>query len=411
MPDVKQQLTAARCRDDFPILNRHVHGKPLVYLDNAASSQMPLQVMEAYRDYHSRYHANVHRGVHQLSQQATDAMEAGRESLRRLINAADAKEVIFTSGTTDAINLVMQSWGRTQVAPGDEIILSTMEHHSNIVPWRMLCDEKKAVLKVIPVTDDGELDLEAYESLLSPRTRLVSIVHVSNTLGTVNPVKQITRMAHARGVPVLVDGAQAVSHMPVDVQDLGCDFYAASGHKMFGPTGIGLLYGKKEHLEKMPPWRGGGDMILSVSFDEILYNELPYKFEAGTPHIAGAIGMGKAAEYLMTLGYEEIQKQEKDLLDYATQQLTAVDGVRIIGTAREKSAVVSFVVDGIHPHDIGTILDFEGVAVRTGHHCTQPLMERYGLTATTRASMAVYNRREEIDLLVHALREAIKVFR
>lgn len=411
MPDVKQQLTAARCRDDFPILNRHVHGKPLVYLDNAASSQMPLQVMEAYRDYHSRYHANVHRGVHQLSQQATDAMEAGRESLRRLINAADAKEVIFTSGTTDAINLVMQSWGRTHVAPGDEIILSTMEHHSNIVPWRMLCDEKKAVLKVIPVTDDGELDLEAYESLLSPRTRLVSIVHVSNTLGTVNPVKQITRMAHARGVPVLVDGAQAVSHMPVDVQDLGCDFYAASGHKMFGPTGIGLLYGKKEHLEKMPPWRGGGDMILSVSFDEILYNELPYKFEAGTPHIAGAIGMGKAAEYLMTLGYEEIQKQEKDLLDYATQQLTAVDGVRIIGTAREKSAVVSFVVDGIHPHDIGTILDFEGVAVRTGHHCTQPLMERYGLTATTRASMAVYNRREEIDLLVHALREAIKVFR
>jgi cysteine desulfurase / selenocysteine lyase len=400
-----------RCRDDFPVLRREVHGKPLAFLDNAASSQMPEQVMRAYTEYHSRYHANVHRGVHLLSQEATAAMEGARETLRELINARSSKEIIFTSGATDAINLVMQSWGRINVGKGDEILISTMEHHSNIVPWRMLCDEKGAVLKVIPVSDDGVLDMEAFASMITARTRLVGIVHVSNTLGTVNPVAEITRIAHGHGVPVLVDGAQAVSHMKVDVQQIGCDFFVTSGHKMYGPTGIGILYGKQELLEKMPPWRGGGDMILSVSFDEVLYNDLPYKFEAGTPNISGAIGMGKAAEYIQSVGYDAIHKKEQELLGYATEQLQAIEGLRVIGTAPEKSSVVSFVIDGIHPHDIGTILDLEGVAVRTGHHCTQPLMERLGIVATTRASMAMYNRREEIDQLVAALRKTIEMFR
>ncbi|TVQ72192.1 MAG: cysteine desulfurase [Balneolaceae bacterium] len=400
-----------RCRDDFPVLNRQVHGKPLAFLDNAASSQMPEQVMRAHTEYHSRYHANVHRGVHLLSQEATEAMEGSRETLRELVNARSTKEIIFTSGATDAINLVMQSWGRANIREGDEILISTMEHHSNIVPWRMLCDEKGAELKVIPVSDDGVLDMEAYASMITDRTRLVGIVHVSNTLGTINPVAEITRIAHERGVPVLVDGAQAVSHMKVDVQKIDCDFYVTSGHKMYGPTGIGILYGKQEHLEKMPPWRGGGDMILSVSFEEVLYNDLPYKFEAGTPNISGAIGMGKAAEYIMSVGYEAIHKKEQELLRYAVEQLQSIDGLRIIGTAPEKSSVVSFVIDGIHPHDIGTILDLEGVAVRTGHHCTQPLMERLGIVATTRASMAMYNRKEDIDQLVAALHKTIEMFR
>ncbi len=400
-----------RCRDDFPVLRREVHGKPLAFLDNAASSQMPEPVMRAYTEYHSRYHANVHRGVHLLSQEATEAMEGARETLRGLINARSSKEVIFTSGATDAINLVMQSWGRTNVGEGDEILISTMEHHSNIVPWRMLCDEKGAVLKVIPVSDDGVLDMNAFADMLTDRTRLVGIVHVSNTLGTINPVAEITRIAHQHGVPVLVDGAQAVSHMKVDVQQIDCDFFVTSGHKMYGPTGIGILYGKQELLEKMPPWRGGGDMILSVSFDEVLYNELPYKFEAGTPNISGAIGMGKAAEYIMSVGYNAIHKKEQELLRYATEQLQTIEGLRIIGTAPEKSSVVSFVIDGVHPHDIGTVLDLEGVAVRTGHHCTQPLMDRLGIVATTRASMAMYNRREEIDQLVAGLRKTIEMFR
>ena len=400
-----------RCRDDFPVLNRHVHGKPLAFLDNAASSQMPEQVMRSYTEYHSRYHANVHRGVHLLSQEATEAMEGSRETLRELVNARSSKEIIFTSGATDAINLVMQSWGRANIREGDEILISTMEHHSNIVPWRMLCDEKGAVLKVIPVSDDGVLDMEAFASMITDRTRLVGIVHVSNTLGTINPVAEIIRIAHKRGVPVLVDGAQAVSHMKVDVQNIDCDFFVTSGHKMYGPTGIGILYGKQEHLENMPPWRGGGDMILSVSFDEVLYNDLPYKFEAGTPNISGAIGMGKAAEYIMSVGYEAIHKKEQELLHYATEKLQLIEGLRIIGTAPEKSSVISFVIDGIHPHDIGTILDLEGVAVRTGHHCTQPLMERLGIVATTRASMAMYNRREEIDQLVAALQKTIEMFR
>ncbi len=400
-----------QCRDDFPVLHRQVHGKPLAFLDNAASSQMPEQVMRAYTDYHSKYHANVHRGVHLLSQEATEAMEGSRETLRELVNARSSKEIIFTSGATDAINLVMQSWGRANIREGDEILISTMEHHSNIVPWRMLCDEKGAELKVIPVSDDGVLDMEAYASMITDRTRLVGIVHVSNTLGTINPVAEITRIAHERGIPVLVDGAQAVSHMNVDVRKIDCDFYVTSGHKMYGPTGIGILYGKQEHLEKMPPWRGGGDMILSVSFDEVLYNDLPYKFEAGTPNISGAIGMGKAAEYIVSVGYEAIHKKEQELLRYATEQLQSIEGLRIIGTAPEKSSVVSFVIDGIHPHDIGTILDLEGVAVRTGHHCTQPLMERLGIVATTRASMAMYNRKEEIDQLMAALHKTIEMFR
>jgi len=406
-----RSIDIATCRDDFPVFSREVHGKPLAYLDSAASSQMPEPVMRAYTDYHSRYHANVHRGVHLLSQEATEAMEAARESMRELINARSGKEIIFTSGTTDAINLVMQTYGRSQIGEGDEIIISTMEHHSNIVPWRMLCDEKKAVLKVIPISDDGVIDMEAYESMLSDRTRLVGIVHVSNTLGTINPVKEITRLAHSRDIPVLIDGAQAVSHMKVDVQDIDCDFFATSGHKMFGPTGIGILYGKEEMLSKMPPYRGGGDMIISVSFDEVLFNDLPYKFEAGTPNISGAIGMGKAAEYIQAIGYDAIRHKEQELLKYATEKLSAIDGLRIIGTAPEKSSVVSFVMDGIHPHDIGTILDLEGVAVRTGHHCTQPLMDRLGVVATTRASMAMYTRKEEIDQLTAALQKAVEIFK
>lgn len=399
------------CRDDFPIFNREVHDKPLAFLDSAASSQMPEPVIRAYSDYHSRYHANVHRGVHLLSQEATEAMEAARESIRELINARRTREIIFTYGTTDSVNLVMQSFGRSNIGEGDEIIISTMEHHSNIVPWRMLCDEKKAILKVVPITDEGVFDLDAFASMITERTKLVAVVHVSNTLGTINPVAGITRIAHEKEVPVLVDGAQAVSHLQVDVQDIGCDFFATSGHKMFGPTGIGILYGREEILEKMPPYRGGGDMILSVSFDEVLYNELPYKFEAGTPNISGAIGMGKAAEYIRSIGYEAIHRKDQELLKYATEQLSAIEGLRIIGTAPEKSSVVSFVMDNIHPHDIGTIVDLEGVAVRTGHHCTQPLMERMNVVATTRASMAMYNRKEEIDQLVAALQKAVEIFR
>jgi cysteine desulfurase / selenocysteine lyase len=407
----KSRISVETCRDDFPVLRREVHGKPLAFLDNAASSQMPEPVIRAYTDYHSRYHANVHRGVHLLSQEATDAMESARETLRKFINARSSREIIFTSGATDAINLVAQTYGRTNIGEGDEIIISTMEHHSNIVPWRMLCDEKKAVLKVIPISDDGVLDLDAYASLFSSRTKLVGIVHVSNTLGTINPVRQITETAHEHGVPVLVDGAQAVSHINVDVREIGCDFFVTSGHKMYGPTGIGILYGREELLKEMPPWRGGGDMILSVTFDEVLFNDLPFKFEAGTPNISGAIGMGKAAEYIMDIGFDAIHRKEQELLAYATEQLSGIDGLKIIGTAPEKSSVVSFVLQGIHPHDIGTILDLEGVAVRTGHHCTQPLMDRLGLVATTRASMAMYNKKEEIDQLVEALHKAIAIFR
>ena len=405
------RIDIEKCRDYFPVLKRKVHGKPLAYLDNAASSQMPEPVIQAYTDYHSRYHANVHRGVHLLSQEATNAMEKSRSYIRDFINAHSSKEIIFTSGATDAINLVTQSWGRANIREGDEIIISTMEHHSNIVPWRMLCDEKGAILKIIPVSDQGELDLEAYAAMINGRTRFVGVVHVSNTLGTINPVTEITRIAHEHDIPVLVDGAQAVSHLKVDVQEIDCDFFVTSGHKMYGPTGTGILYGKEALLSEMPPWRGGGDMILSVSFDEILYNELPYKFEAGTPNISGAIGIGKAAEFISSVGYEAIHRKEQELLHYATEKLQGLDGLKIIGTAPQKSSVISFVIDGIHPHDIGTILDMEGVAVRTGHHCTQPLMDRLGIVATTRASMAMYNRKEEIDQMVDALQKTIQMFR
>ncbi len=404
-------INVEECRSDFPILDREVHGKPLAYLDNAASSQMPEQVIRACAEYHRRNHANVHRGVHLLSQEATDAIEGARESLRELINARSTKEIIFTSGATDAINLVMQSYGRSNIGEGDEIIISTMEHHANIVPWRMLCDEKKAVLKVIPISDEGVLDIDAFSSMITDKTRLVGIVHVSNALGTINPVKEVARIAHEHDIPVLADGAQAVSHMKVDVQELDCDFFVTSGHKMYGPTGIGILYGKEAYLSGMPPYRGGGDMIRDVTFEKVLYTDLPYKFEAGTPNISGAVGMGKAADYIRAVGYDEIHRKEQELLNYATEKLMGVEGLQIKGTAPDKSAVISFVLDGIHPHDIGTILDLEGVAVRTGHHCTQPLMERLGVVATTRASMAMYNRKAEIDQLEMALHKAIELFK
>lgn len=397
-------------RADFPVLQRQVHGKPLAYLDNAATAQMPRPVIDAYSDYHSRTHSNVHRGVHQLSQQATDEYEGTRETLRRFLNAEDPNEIIFTYGTTDALNLVAQCYGRPYIGEGDEVLITHMEHHSNIVPWKRLCDECGARLKVVPVTDSGELDYDAFVDMLSERTRLLGVLHVSNALGTVNPVREMTREAHRRGIPVLVDGAQAVPHMPVDVQDIGCDFYAFSAHKMCGPTGIGALYARRNHLEAMPPYRGGGDMILSVSFEEIVYNHVPHKFEAGTPGISQVIGMGKAAGYLMDLGMDRLHAYESELLDYAHQQVSAVEGVRIFGTAPQKASVLSFNIEGVHPHDTGTILDHEGIAIRTGHHCAQPLMDRYGVPAMSRASFAFYNTREEVDRLVDGIQKVKQVF-
>ncbi|MEX0778380.1 MAG: cysteine desulfurase [Balneolales bacterium] len=397
-------------RKDFPVLKREVYGKPLVYLDNAASSQMPQEVIDTYTDYFSNHHSNVHRGVHALSHEATDLFEKARLSMQKFLNAADPNEVIFTSGATDSMNLVAQTFGRVNVKEGDEVLISTMEHHSNIVPWKMLCDEKKAILKVIPLQDNGELDQEAYAELLTDKTKIVGIMHVSNALGTINPVKEMIALAHERNIPVLVDGAQAVPHITVDVQDLDCDFYALSGHKMYGPTGVGVLYGKKELLEEMPPYRGGGDMILSVSFDEIIYNRIPHKFEAGTPGIAQVIGIAKAAEYLMDKGRDKLYAYESDLLQYATGKLSEIKGVRIIGTAKNKASVISFIIEGVHPHDIGTILDQEGIAVRTGHHCAQPVMERYNIPATTRASFAFYNTTEEVDKLVEGINTVIEIF-
>ncbi|MEX0771603.1 MAG: cysteine desulfurase [Balneolales bacterium] len=398
-------------RKDFPVLKREVYGKPLVYLDNAASSQMPQEVIDSYTDYFSNHHSNVHRGVHALSHEATDLFEKARLSMQKFLNAGDPNEIIFTSGATDAMNLVAQTFGRVNVKEGDEVLISTMEHHSNIVPWKMLCDEKKAILKVIPLKDNGELDLEAYSELLTDKTKIVGVMHVSNALGTINPVKEMIALAHERNVPVLVDGAQAVPHITVDVQDLDCDFYALSGHKMFGPTGVGVLYGKKELLEEMPPYRGGGDMILSVSFDEIIYNKIPHKFEAGTPGIAQVIGIAKAAEYLMAKGRDKLYAYENDLLQYATEKLSEIEGLKIIGTAKNKASVISFVIEGVHPHDIGTILDQEGIAVRTGHHCAQPVMDRYEVPATTRASFAFYNTTDEVDKLVEGIKTVIEIFR
>lgn len=397
---------ALRWRRDFPILNTQIRGKPLVYLDNAATSQKPKMVIDAVSDYYETSNANVHRGVHRLSEMATAAFEGAREKVRSYINAASVTEVIYTRGTTESINLVAQSYARPRLKAGEEIILSEMEHHSNIVPWQFVAAQTGAVLKVVPITDAGELVPGAYEGLFSPRTRFVALGHVSNALGTVNPVREMVAFAHSRGVPVLLDGAQAMPHMRVDVRDLDCDFYAFSGHKMFGPTGIGILYGRESLLDVMPPWQGGGEMIRSVSFGESSYNDLPHKFEAGTPDIAGAVGLGAAVDYLMNVNLDVAQTHEQTLLSYGTTQLAAVPGVRIVGTAKRKAGVLSFVMDGIHPHDLGTIVDQEGVAIRTGHHCAMPVMERFGLPATARASLAFYNTHADLDALVAALHRA-----
>ncbi|PKB73137.1 MAG: cysteine sulfinate desulfinase [SAR202 cluster bacterium Io17-Chloro-G7] len=404
------EFDVAKVQQDFPILKQTVNGKPLVYLDNAATSQKPQSVIDALVGYYTTDNANVHRGVHTLSQRATDHYEEAREKVRRFINAKDDREIIYVRGTTEGINLVAQTFGRENIHQGDEIIISAMEHHSNIVPWQILCEERGAVLKVIPVDDSGELLMDEYEALLSPRTKLVSVLHVSNALGTIIPAKRVVEMAHARGVPVLLDGAQAVPHCPVDVQDLDCDFYVFSGHKLYGPTGIGILYGKAEVLESMPPYQGGGEMIRSVTFEKTLYNVLPHKFEAGTPNIAGSIGLGAAIDYVEALGIERIGAHEHQLLEYGTELLARIDSVRIIGTAQDKSGILSFVMDGIHPHDIGTILDAEGIAIRTGHHCAQPLMDRFGVPATARASLAFYNTKQDLDALAQALDRVLEVF-
>jgi cysteine desulfurase/selenocysteine lyase len=397
-------------RTDFPILQLQVDGEPLVYLDNAASSQMPQKVIDRLVHYQTSEHANIHRAVHYLSETATAEYEQARRKLQRFINAREDREVIFTSGTTDSINLVMHGYGRQFIKAGDEIILTTLEHHSNIVPWQMLAEETGAVIRVVPVNDAGELLLDAYKDLFNERTKLVGVIHVSNALGSINPIKEMTTFAHANAVPVMVDGAQAVPHMPVDVQDLDCDFYAFSGHKLCGPTGIGVLYGKAAMLEKMQPFKGGGDMILSVTFEKTTYNTIPHKFEAGTPPIAAAIALGTAIDYLLEIGMDVIAAHELTLLNYATEQMNRMPGVRIIGTTLNKAAVISFEVDGVHPHDIGTLLNQEGVAVRTGHHCAQPVMRRFKVPATTRASFAFYNSMQEIDSLIAGIRNVQKVF-
>ena len=397
-------------RADFPILSRRVHGHPLVYLDNAASAQKPHAVIDAERAVYEEYYANVHRGVHQLSMQATDAYEAARGKVQRFVGAASTREIVFTRGTTEGINLVASSWGRANVGAGDEVLITGLEHHSNIVPWQMLCEEKGARLRVAGIDDDGAVVMEEFERLLSPRTKIAAVSHVSNALGTVSPVRRMIDLAHAAGAVVLVDGAQAAPHMPIDVRALDCDFYALSSHKLYGPSGVGVLYGKQRLLEAMPPYQGGGDMILSVTFEKTTYNELPYRFEAGTPNIAGVIGFGAALDYVSGIGLQRIAAHEHELLEYATARLSAVPGLRIIGTAAGKAAVVSFVLEGIHPHDVGTVLDYEGVAIRTGHHCAQPVMDRYCVPATARASLAVYNTRAEIDVLVRGLERVRELF-
>ena len=410
-PAPPAQWDVERVRRDFPALHQQVHGKPLIYLDNAATSQKPQVVVDALTSYYSRENSNVHRGVHLLSEKATQAYEAGRAGVQHFLNAADTREIVFVRGATEGINLVASSYGRTWVGVGDEIIISAIEHHSNIVPWQILCEEKGAVLRVIPVNDDGELLLDEYARFLGARTKLVAVGHISNALGTINPIEQMIEMAHRQGVPVLIDGAQAAPHLRVDVRALDCDFYVFSGHKTLGPTGIGVLYGKAEWLERMPPYQSGGDMIASVTFEKTTYNALPYKFEAGTPHIAGVIGLGVALEYLKGLGLNRVVAYERELLAYGTAALDAVPGVRIIGTAKEKASVLSFVVDGVHAHDVGTILDRAGIAVRAGHHCAMPVMQRFGVPATVRASLAFYNTREELDALVAGLHDVREIFR
>ncbi|MEJ2104746.1 MAG: cysteine desulfurase [Ignavibacteriaceae bacterium] len=406
----KKVYDVNRIREDFPILRKKVHNKNLVYLDNAATTQKPTYVIDRVNKYYTTMNANIHRGVHALSQEATEEFEGARIRIKQFINALGKNEIVFTRGTTESINLVASSYGRANIKEGDEIIISQMEHHSNIVPWQLLCKEKNAKLRIIPINDDGELIYEEFEKLVNEKTKFVSIVYVSNSLGTINPVKKIINYAHQFKIPVLVDAAQALNHIHVDVQDLNCDFLAFSGHKIYGPTGIGALYGKVELLDAMPPYQGGGDMISKVTFEETTYNELPHKFEAGTPDIAGAIGLGAAIEYISKIGIDNIKEHEKSLLEYATKQVEEVPGLRIIGKAKEKTSVLSFVLENIHPHDIGTFLDFEGVAIRTGHHCTQPVMQRYCIPATSRASFAMYNTKEEVDVLVNGLKKIIEVF-
>ena len=399
-----------RIREDFPVLHQEVNGHPLVYLDNAATSQKPQCVIDALVNYYVTENSNVHRGVHTLSQHATDDYEAARSKVRRFINAAEDHELIYVRGTTEGINLVAQTYGRQNIGEGDEIIISGMEHHSNIVPWQILAQETGAVLRVVPFNDEGELLLDEYERLLNPRTRLVSIVHQSNAMGTINPMETIIELAHARGIPVLVDGAQSIPHIPVDVRKLDCDFFAFSGHKLYGPTGIGILYGKTELLEQMPPYQSGGEMIRSVTFEKTLYNILPHKFEAGTPNIAGSIGLGAAVDYIESIGMERIAAYEKELLDYGTGCLSGIEGLKLIGTAKEKGGILSFTLGDIHPHDIGTIMDSQGIAIRTGHHCAQPVMQRFAIPATARASLAFYNTRAEIDALVKGIDRVLEVF-
>jgi len=403
-------LDVARVRADFPILRRQARGRPLVYLDNAATTQKPQVVIDAITRYYTEYNANVHRGVHELSEIASEAYENARRKVSAFFNASHERQIVFTRNATESINLVAHAFGRTHVGAGDEVLISAMEHHSNIVPWQLLCEERGARLRVAPIDDRGELMLDEFEALVGERTKLVSVTHMSNALGTINPVEDIIRIAHRRGVPVLLDGSQAAYHMPVDVQALDCDFYAATGHKLYGPTGMGILYGKETHLESMPPFLGGGDMISSVTFEKSTWNTLPHKFEAGTPDISGAIALGVAIDYIQSIGLSQIAEHEQALLAYGTDALAAVDGLRMIGTARHKASILSFVLDGVHPHDIGTIVDREGVAVRTGHHCAQPVMHRFGVPATARASLAMYNTRDEIDALVRALGRVREVF-
>ena len=407
---IRDSFDVEKIREDFPILREQVHGKPLVYLDNGATSQKPQCVIDALERYYKHENSNIHRGVHFLSERATANYENGREKVRRFLNAKTQQEIVFVRGTTEAINLVAQSYGRSFLKEDDEIIVSAMEHHSNIVPWQILCGQIGARLRVIPINHDGEFVLDEYRRLLNEKTKLVAVTHVSNALGTVVPVKEVVRLAHERGVAVLLDGAQAVPHMKVDVQDIGCDFYAFSGHKLFGPTGVGVLYGKAELLDAMPPYQGGGDMISLVTFEKTHYNVLPYKFEAGTPNIAGGIGLGAAIDYLNGLDWHQLTAHEQDLLSYATAALMEIDRLRLVGTAREKAGVISFVFDHIHAHDVGTILDQEGVAIRAGHHCAMPVMQRFGVPATARASFAFYNTRAEIDTLVRGIYRALKVF-
>ncbi|HKP84117.1 MAG TPA: cysteine desulfurase [Pyrinomonadaceae bacterium] len=409
-PAVSETWDVQRIRADFPVLQQTVNGKPLIYLDNSASSQVPQVVIDRGSIYLEQEHSNIHRGVHYLSQKATTAYEGAREKVKRFINARDVRECIFVRGATEGINLVMHGYGRKFIGAGDEIIISTMEHHANIVPWQMLCEEKGARLRVIPINDAGELLLDEYDGLLNERTKLVAVMHVSNALGTINPIKEMIAQAHKYGVPVLIDGAQAAPHMPVDVQDLDCDFYVFSGHKMFAPTGSGVVYGKLEILETMNPFQGGGDMIKTVTFEKTTYADPPNRFEAGTPAIASQIGLGAAIDYLNSIGRERAAAYEAELLRYATERVSGIEGVRIIGTAKHKASVLSFVIDDIHPHDIGTILDQEGIAVRAGHHCAQPVMQRFNVPATARASFAFYNTKEEIDVLARTIERVIEIF-